>query len=274
MDVLTKPFSYSRYKRLQHLEEETFEIELEDPNTQPFFVRENPDTRFRFTNTSIYSSGCVDQSEFTASLISSYFHTSDVSSIVVTDATSCIGGNTWAFAKHFKKVNAVEIHPLHFEILTHNMKELHLDRKINFYLSNYLEVYSNLQQDVVFIDPPWGGMKYRSSPQVGLYNTMDHFIPLPRMLSEIEFGESTKLIVLKVPKNYSTFGLKKEGFPFKKVVSLRTTLSREVGRSQGMKDTLYKLVCLSSGKERRVPDIPCFSRVGYRSLRFKRLEQN
>lgn len=249
---------------------ETVEIVLEHPSQQPFFPRvcdvTNSVPRYRFSNTSIYSSGCVEQSIFTAALISSYFDYDDISSLIVTDATSCIGGNTWAFAKCFKRVNAVEINELHVDMLRHNMKELCLEKKINVYHQNYLDVSGILQQDVVFIDPPWGGVRYRSSPQVGLMDHDDEFVDLDVLLANIELDPSTLVIVLKVPKNYSTYGLKREDFPYKRVVSLRTRHTKTGGR-----DTLYKLVFFSKQREKRRLIVPTFSRTGYKSIRYASL---
>ena len=40
--------------------------------------------------------------------------------VIITDATSNVGGNIYSFVKYFDKVNAVEIDTFHCNILNHN----------------------------------------------------------------------------------------------------------------------------------------------------------
>jgi hypothetical protein len=245
--------------------DELFEIEMLS-SRQPFFPSSlGSPCGFRFSNVSLFSSGNVQQSIYTANLIGSFFHTDEFPSLRITDGTSCIGGNTWAFATMFGTVNAVEIHPLHMSMLQTNMKQLGVHSCINYYNENYLNVISHLCQDVIFLDPPWGGMKYRTHPRVGLMTEEGWFVSIKDMLQLIPL--STQVIVLKVPKNYSTYGLQKEGYPIKKVISLRTGTKIE-GTTKDK--VLYKLVILSKIETKRKVMMPVFSPLRYKALRFCR----
>ena len=63
---------------------------------------------------------------------------------VITDAFSCIGGDTLGFSKLFKHVNANELDKTRFEYLKHNMKIFNRTN-ITFYNEDYLiHFYSNL----------------------------------------------------------------------------------------------------------------------------------
>ena len=75
--------------------------------------------------------------------------------VVITDATANVGGNTINFAKHFTRVNAVECNPKNYEALNHNVR-LYKLRNVRTALADYTKIYSDLKQDVVYIDPPWG----------------------------------------------------------------------------------------------------------------------
>jgi predicted RNA methylase len=251
--VLTKSFD--------KLSDEVYEVELED---QPFFPDTSPASSrsYRFSNISLYSSGNIEQSKYTSMLLASYFDLEDLKSVTITDATSCIGGNTWSFAKVFGRVHAVELDPLHMTMLKHNMNLLGLTSAIDFYPTNYLSVASSLRQDIIYLDPPWGGRDYKSNPRIGLYNDKGEFVDIPSLLHNPEFGKDCQVIALKVPKNFSTFRLAKEGFEYKRVYSLKTQ----------EKETLYKIVIFSRSHERRKVHRVWFKRSGYKSLRWRRRE--
>jgi predicted RNA methylase len=134
-----------------------YEIYIKD---QPFLPVIESAIPYHFSNISLFSSGNPEQAMYTANLISSYFKESDIPHLIVTDATSCVGGNTWAFATLFKHVNAVELEKIHSDMLKHNMSLLKLNDKITIYNTNYLDIFSSLKQDIIFLDPPWGGVHY------------------------------------------------------------------------------------------------------------------
>jgi hypothetical protein len=79
----------------------------------------------------------------------------------ITDAFSCIGGDTLGFSKLFKHVNANELDKTRFEYLKHNMKIFNRTN-ITFYNEDYFELVKKLKQDVIYLDPPWGGVDYKN----------------------------------------------------------------------------------------------------------------
>jgi 16S rRNA G966 N2-methylase RsmD len=86
----------------------------------------------------------------------------------ITDATANVGGNTISFSKHFKTVNSVEIDPMTCSALKKNIKTYNL-KNVNVYCKSYLTILNDLTQDVIFIDPPWGGINYREKDNLMLY---------------------------------------------------------------------------------------------------------
>ena len=133
---------------------------------------------------------------------------------VVTDATSCIGGNVIEFVRTFSAVNAVEIDPQRIDMLRYNLDFLSLLPKVTLHCNDYCKVHDKIQQDVVFIDPPWGGRSYKQQQQVEL------------SLGECKIGtvcknvlQHTKHVVTKVPSNYSVQA-------FAKVVGCRVRVLR------------------------------------------------
>ena len=110
---------------------------------------------------------------------------------VITDATACIGGNTTYFEKDFKVVIAIEKDPDIFKILKANTK-----KSLNYNCS-YNDVMYTFQQDLVFIDPPWGGTNYKKEENLTL--TLDKVNVLDIINNIYHF---TRYVALKVPNNF------------------------------------------------------------------------
>lgn len=116
--------------------------------------------------------------------------------LVITEATSNVGGNVINFSKHFKHVNAIEISNFQMKILKNNCS-VYKRINVSFYNQNYVDICSNIKQDIIFIDPPWGGVDYKDKDKLELYLSG---IPLGDIVHRLE--KKAKLIVLKIPINY------------------------------------------------------------------------
>lgn len=149
---------------------------------------------YQLTNIGYYSIILPKDSERIANIIKSYFD----SNIVVTDATSNMGGVVMKLSDYFK-VNAVEINNKHFEILKNNVNNYGSKHKVNFYCNDYLDIIDELKQDVVFFDPPWGGTDYRKEKNIDL--KLDN-ISISKIVEYILENKLAKLIVVRVPINY------------------------------------------------------------------------
>ncbi|OQS01699.1 hypothetical protein ACHHYP_00304 [Achlya hypogyna] len=116
---------------------------------------------------------------------------------VITDATACVGGNTASFCTFFRYVQAVEIDPTRFQMLVHNMHGVLTFVNIQCYCANYVDVATQFLQDVVFIDPPWGGPEYRQRSTVDLFLGDTGLAELCEQLVH-----RTQYVVIKVPQNF------------------------------------------------------------------------
>lgn len=116
---------------------------------------------------------------------------------VITDATSCMGGDLINFSKKFKRVNGVEINKDNFELLVENCKIFEC-KNISLYNRDYLEIYKNLTQDIIYIDPKWGGPDYKEQKKLILFIGSEELsIFLDKLIKE----QITKYIFIKVPLN-------------------------------------------------------------------------
>ncbi|POM65186.1 S-adenosyl-L-methionine-dependent methyltransferase [Phytophthora palmivora] len=116
--------------------------------------------------------------------------------LVVTDGTACVGGNVLSFCDFFTHVNAIENDSTRVQMLRHNLQILHKTNAKCIH-ANYLDVMLELQQDVVFLDPPWGGPEYKDLDKVDLFLGG---LPLHEVCTRLQ--GSAKCIVLKVPSNF------------------------------------------------------------------------
>jgi 16S rRNA G966 N2-methylase RsmD len=130
------------------------------------------------------------QSIQTMSILKQYSSKDDI----ITDATSGIGGNAVEFCKHFFHVNCVEINHKACKILSSNLSNF---TNVSYYNLDYLNVYKTLQQDIIFIDPPWE-FNYKEKLSSDLYLSGIHI----NFILE-ELAGSASYIFLKCPLNFS-----------------------------------------------------------------------
>ena len=86
--------------------------------------------------------------------------------MTIMDGTGGLGGNSISFCFAFKKVKVFEIDKDRFNMLTKNMNNYKFD---NYTLSNNNCLnYFNINIDIYFFDPPWGGPEYKNQDNLRL----------------------------------------------------------------------------------------------------------
>lgn len=134
----------------------------------------------------------------------------------IIDYTSGVGGNVLSFCKHFNKVYAVELSKLRYEYLINNVNVYGFNNVsfINDSCINVTNILSDINSNVIFIDPPWGGPNYKECDNLRL--SIDN-VPIENLVIKIfniyvdynnkhynnEYNVyNNKFVVLKLPKNY------------------------------------------------------------------------
>lgn len=114
----------------------------------------------------------------------------------VTDATACVSGNVLAMAAAGARVRAVELDPGRFRMLTHNLalwaSVVPACTSVEAFGGDCLALVPRMRQDVVFVDPPWGG------PGAG----PDHEITLgglPLVEACARLSAASRFLALKLP---------------------------------------------------------------------------
>lgn len=122
--------------------------------------------------------------------------------IIITDATAGVGGNTISFAMYFNLVNSIELDTQRAKYLQNNINIYGLTN-VKIYNDDCNKVIPFLKQNIVFIDPPWGGTKYKNYKNLRLLLSGIHIPVLcNNIFDPIQTKYPPSMIVLKLPKNY------------------------------------------------------------------------
>lgn len=137
--------------------------------------------------------------------------------ITITDATGGIGGTSIYLSDKFKSIKTVELSKFHQNIIENNIK-VYGFKNHTLYKNDYLTIMNRLKQDVVVIDPPWGGKDYNKQKYLNLYLGGINVICIINDLLE---RDKCKLVILFIPFNYD-FKTFEENINFKfKVINNR-----------------------------------------------------
>lgn len=150
--------------------------------------------KLKITNVGIYSVSKPKDAEWITQKILE--NVKDPKKLVITDGTASVGGNTISFAKHFKKVNAIEMSEIHTVILKNNIDVYGL-KNVDIINGDSLIEVPKLKQDIVFIDAPWSGTQYKKHRIMKLYMSGK---PLTTIAND--FLKVSSVLALKVPHNF------------------------------------------------------------------------
>jgi 16S rRNA G966 N2-methylase RsmD len=151
-------------------------------------------SKLHMTNVGVYSVSGKKAAELLAKIIN--INMKNQKKITVTDGTGNVGSDTLMLAIYFDKVNSIELNETNYKALKNNV-DVYGFKNVSVYNGDMLQIIENLNQDVIYVDPPWGGPDYKKHTQLKLY--MGKY-----ELSEVylKFKHKSKLFIFKVPYNY------------------------------------------------------------------------
>jgi tRNA/tmRNA/rRNA uracil-C5-methylase (TrmA/RlmC/RlmD family) len=118
----------------------------------------------------------------------------------ITDLTGCVGGDTILFGLNFKKVYSIEYNNNNYKALENNVKKVYNLENVKLFHGDSTQIY-NWKTDVLYLDPPWGGVNYKEKNRIDLYlGDIRVDIFLDKIL---ERENRPKYIFLKLPRNYN-----------------------------------------------------------------------
>uniref|UniRef100_A0A6C0M284 Trimethylguanosine synthase n=1 Tax=viral metagenome TaxID=1070528 RepID=A0A6C0M284_9ZZZZ len=135
--------------------------------------------------------------------------------VVITDAMAGVGGNVISFSHQFGHVTAIELDHTRFKCMINNTR-LFKCNNVSALQCNYLDIFTKLKQDIIFLDPPWGGKTYKEHEKVELYIGKYHLYEFCQLIIN---QNCCKILVLKLPINFNLESL--TGFRKMKIYDLR-----------------------------------------------------
>lgn len=186
-------------------DEKIYEIKLNLNDKKRIFPYTTNDNlnNLRITNVALYSTTPPEQSKYVCKIIRKYFNNKQLKNMTLTDVGGCIGGNTYYLSNCFEKINFIENLSIHVDIFKNNLNIVFPNKNnINIIQENYLDVYKKIQQDVIFMDPPWFGIDYYKQKSIELYYPSNgKKILLHNLVKKL--SKLTSMIIIKLPINYN-----------------------------------------------------------------------
>ena len=124
----------------------------------------------------------------------------NIQSPVIFDGMACVGGNTISFSKSFPSVLSNEYDSSRYEMLKHNVRDVLKCENVTFFNASILTLGIELDYDVLFLDPEWGGPDYKYKKNLRLTisdESVESFV-----LRVFERNIRVSVIALKLPVNY------------------------------------------------------------------------
>lgn len=158
--------------------------------------------KIKYDKEGLWSITHLKEADLISEKILSFDEINSNSSVI--DMTAGCGGNLLSFLKYFNNVTGIEIDETRYEMLVNNVNLYNINEKDIQLFNDSCINFLNKEYDIYFIDPPWGGPKYKSSDNLVL-SLSD--IPLIKILEKLD---SFKLIVLKIPFNFDLSEIEKK----------------------------------------------------------------
>lgn len=182
---------------------------LENINLEKYFSKDDIEIakvnnkKLKITDKGLYSISKYYDAEWITNIIVTFLKNNNINSLKcnIIDGTSGIGGNTIDFSKYFRKVYAIEINSIHYDVLKNNLDALSIFN-VEPHLNNFLNIITdmhkfNINSDIFFFDPPWGGKSYKNFKFFNLKIGKFQIYNIINLL----FDRNFKYIILKAPYN-------------------------------------------------------------------------
>jgi 16S rRNA G966 N2-methylase RsmD len=158
---------------------------------------------------------------------------------VITDGCACVGGNVMSFALSglYAQVNAVEFDESRAQMLEHNVSVIRgrAPCPVNVVTGSYIALMHTLSQDIVFLDPPWGGPGYKDLDTVSLFLSDKH---LADIVHDLHSHGQTRYVVWKAPSNFAIDEMKEKLKKFELEMNVLENFFQQKG-SDKLKYVLY-----------------------------------
>jgi hypothetical protein len=160
----------------------------------------------------------------------------------------------------------IEIDGNNFKALKHNMGvvfnkepikntlEYKPGKNMSFFNDNYIKIRDEIGGDIIFYDPPWGGVDYKNEPQVG-YSYGGKFYSIEDMAKKSFYKVPPELIVFRVPMSSNVLN---SDYKYETSVDFNDLYGKGI----------YKLIFLSDIKGGDLPSDIKVKRINYKKIEY------
>jgi len=121
----------------------------------------------------------------------------------VLDGTACVGADTISFGLNCRVVHAIEMNSENWRALHHNVSLYNL-KNVHLHKGDSTIMYTEYPSDILYLDPPWGGLGYKQKNIVDLYlgnKRVDEFLQDSVLAKDSAWRP--QWVILKLPSNYN-----------------------------------------------------------------------
>jgi hypothetical protein len=153
-------------------------------------------TKLKMTDVGLYSITPYYEAEETVNNIKKLLpeNIKSLDKLILTETNGGVGGDSIIFTKYFKKVNIIELSKMHCDVLKNNLS-VYKRKNYKLYCKDSGIICPKLKQDIVYMDPPWGGPEYKTKNLLKLY--MGKY-----SIEELLLNMKFIMAIIKVPFNF------------------------------------------------------------------------
>jgi 16S rRNA G966 N2-methylase RsmD len=200
MDYNNECYIDKQKKRTKFIPQEIIKIEKNIDNTLYFPDINHVDfTKLKISNIGLFSVAVPNLADNIIKDIKKFLN-QDLKQLTITDAMANCGGMSIQFCNHFKFVNCCEIIKEQCKILKNNL-QVYGFSNFNIYCGDYMD--SNLREDIIFFDPPWG-KDFWNAIQLEMNN-----INILCIINNILTTKDTRVCILLIPPAFDITNIEK-----------------------------------------------------------------
>lgn len=157
--------------------------------------------KLKMTKIGLYSGALIEIGETFYKILKEFYGTDGLKKMVITDGNGGVGGMSIHLVEKCKFLNIIELNPHHVVVIKHNLDTYGFNhKKYKIYNDDSMEKMFELDQDIIILDPPWGGKDYSGKKSIKLgFNNVNIVCILNKLIKENKF----KCCLLLVPWNFN-----------------------------------------------------------------------
>ena len=164
-------------------------------------VKSEKDLRkLKMTKIGTYSGALIQIGEAFVKILNKTYGKKELKKMIITDGNGGIGGLSIHLLEKCKFLNIIEFNPDHVNIIKHNLNIYGFDKKnYKIYNDDSMEKLFDLEQDIIILDPPWGGSDYYGKQVMRMgFNNINIVCIINELIREKKF----KCCLMLVPWNF------------------------------------------------------------------------